>query len=179
MSSTAGTSAQDDACDALCPSRRSVLLAAAAAGTTVALAGCQTYGAQPVSNAPIADDPSAGAGDPTALPTELPEELPEGDGAETGGEVLASLSDIPVGGGVVFAAQGVVLTHPKEGTVRAFSDNCTHAGCKVNQVSGGTINCPCHGSKFRVADGSVAAGPAGGPLAAVKVRVDGDSILLV
>ena len=178
MSSSTGTSAQSGGCDEAnsCPSRRAVLLGVAAAGGTVALAGCQTYGEQvanqPISTLPPATEPAVPGDGSTTGPAEPPED------EQPGGEVLANLSDIPVGGGVVFAAQGVVVTVPKEGTVKAYTDNCTHAGCKVNQVSGGTINCPCHGSKFKVADGSVASGPARRPLEAVKVTVDGDSIRL-
>lgn len=44
-------------------------------------------------------------------------------------------------------------------------------------MAGGTINCPCHGSKFSVASGSVVAGPAPAPLAAVGVKVQGTSIV--
>jgi hypothetical protein len=45
-------------------------------------------------------------------------------------------------------------------------------------VSGGTINCPCHGSKYRVADASVAAGPAPRPLAPQPITVRSGEILL-
>jgi Rieske Fe-S protein len=48
----------------------------------------------------------------------------------------------------------------------------------VATVENGTINCPCHGSKFSVEDGSVASGPATRPLAAKKIAVDGDQISL-
>jgi nitrite reductase/ring-hydroxylating ferredoxin subunit len=50
-----------------------------------------------------------------------------------------------------------------EGEVRVFAARCTHLGCRITQVSGGLLICPCHGSKFRM-DGSVAAGPASRPL---------------
>ena len=67
---------------------------------------------------------------------------------------------MPVGGGIVLAAQDLVVTQPVAGTFKGFSATCTHQGCKVNEVAGGTINCPCHGSKFAVADGAPTAGPA-------------------
>ena len=44
----------------------------------------------------------------------------------------------------------------RPGTFMAFTAVCTHQGCIVGEVKDGTINCPCHGSKFKVADGSVA-----------------------
>jgi len=58
-----------------------------------------------------------------------------------------------------------VVTQPVSGTFKAFSATCTHQGCAVSEVANGTINCPCHGSRFAVADGSVTAGPATTPLA--------------
>jgi len=61
---------------------------------------------------------------------------------------------------VIRADQQVVVTQPTAGTFAAFGTVCPHQGCAVNEVADGLIKCPCHGSEFRVADGSVAAGPA-------------------
>jgi nitrite reductase/ring-hydroxylating ferredoxin subunit len=105
------------------------------------------------------------------------EEKPPGD-AKPGKKGLASTNEIPVGGGKVFAKKQVVVTQPKEGEFKGFSAICTHAGCAVNEVKDGSINCPCHGSKFAVADGSVTAGPATKPLPYQSLKVDGDQIRL-
>jgi Rieske Fe-S protein len=94
------------------------------------------------------------------------------------GTALAKVSDIPVGGGKVFKDQKIVVTQPQQGTIKAFSATCTHQGCTVGSVSGGTINCPCHGSKYKIEDASVAAGPAPEPLAAKKITVEGGEIKL-
>jgi Rieske Fe-S protein len=91
---------------------------------------------------------------------------------------LASTKDIPVGGGKVFEKEQLVVTQPSKGEFKGFSAICTHQGCTVSQVKGGTINCPCHGSKFEVADGSVRSGPANKPLPYRSVKVDGDQIRL-
>ncbi|WP_405919222.1 Rieske (2Fe-2S) protein [Streptomyces longwoodensis] len=98
-------------------------------------------------------------------------------GASRGRE-LARTSEIPVGGGKVFADRKVVVTQPDRGEFKAFSAICTHQGCTVATVADGTINCPCHGSEFRITDGSVAGGPATRPLPAERITVQGDSIEL-
>jgi Rieske Fe-S protein len=82
---------------------------------------------------------------------------------------LASLTDVPVGGGVVVG--GVVLTRDVTGSVHAFSATCTHQGCTVSGVSAGAIVCPCHGSRFDVGTGAVLQGPANRPLPAIPVQV--------
>ncbi|WP_329088316.1 Rieske (2Fe-2S) protein [Streptosporangium sp. NBC_01469] len=89
---------------------------------------------------------------------------------EAAGPIIAKTSSIPVGGGRIIKDTWVV-TQPVKGTFRAFSAKCTHQGCPVSTIRGGTINCPCHGSRFRIADGSVARGPAKRPLARKKIRV--------
>ncbi|MEU9843982.1 Rieske (2Fe-2S) protein [Actinomadura sp. NPDC048032] len=102
-----------------------------------------------------------------------------GAGSEGGpGAALASVGEIPVGGGKVFEDAKVVVCQPRQGEFTAFSATCTHRGCGVGSVSGGTINCHCHGSKFKITDGSVASPPADEPLAAKKVTVQGGKIML-
>ncbi|TDD16167.1 Rieske (2Fe-2S) protein [Nonomuraea diastatica] len=97
---------------------------------------------------------------------------PQADGA------LAKTADIPVGGGTILKDQKIVITQPTEGDFKAFSALCTHKGCPVASVEGGSIVCPCHGSKFAIADGAVTDGPADKPLAAQEIKVDGDQITL-
>ncbi|MFF4843492.1 Rieske (2Fe-2S) protein [Streptomyces collinus] len=93
-------------------------------------------------------------------------------------EKLAGTSEIPVGGGKVFKEQKVVVTQPAKGDFKAFSAICTHMGCTVNKVANGTIDCPCHGSRFEITDGSVAHGPATKPLPPRTITVKGNSIHL-
>ncbi len=84
---------------------------------------------------------------------------------------IASTSQIPVGGGKVFTADTLVVTQPAAGEFKAFSAVCSHVGCLCDKVANGTIDCPCHGSTFRISDGSVAAGPATQPLKPVPIAV--------
>jgi len=78
---------------------------------------------------------------------------------------------------MIVGGKNIVITQPEAGTFKAFTAVCTHAGCIVNTVSGGTINCPCHGSKFSIKDGSVVNGPASSPLAPIAIKVEGTSIV--
>ena len=98
--------------------------------------------------------------------------------AGAGADAVAAVADVPVGGGIVLAARDLVVTQPVAGTFKGFSATCTHQGCKVAEVKGGTINCPCHGSRFAVADGTPAAGPATKPLPEKAVTVQGSSVVL-
>jgi Rieske Fe-S protein len=101
------------------------------------------------------------------------------EGPTNASKGLGSTSDIPLGGGRLFAEQEVVVTQPAAGVFQAFSAICTHRGCTINEVAGGTINCPCHGSKFSSTDGSVINGPAERPLPRRGITVDGADIALV
>jgi Rieske Fe-S protein len=140
---------------------RRVVLTGAGVTAAAVLTGCATDGsAQP----PRGADPPAGS-DPD--PTDGPE--------ETQGP-LAHTADVPVGGGVVLDQKNMVITQPTKGTFKAFTATCTHQGCQVVEVKGGTIRCPCHGSQFKIADGSVAQGPATRALREIAINVDGADI---
>jgi Rieske Fe-S protein len=147
--------------DELILRRRTVVVAGAGAvAAAAALTACSTYGkndsapeSKPASATAPVTNAQAGQPSPTAI---------------------AKTADVPVGGGVING--DVVVTQPSAGSFVGLSSACTHAGCKVANVSGGTINCACHGSKFGL-DGSVVNGPATRPLAAKPVRVQGDSIV--
>jgi Rieske Fe-S protein len=101
-----------------------------------------------------------------------------GQAGNSGSAALASTSEIPVGGGKVFSAEKVVVTQPTAGDFKAFSAICTHLGCLVDKVASGTIDCPCHGSKYSVKNGSVVSGPAPKPLPAQAIKVAGGKIKL-
>ena len=94
------------------------------------------------------------------------------------GTTLTSTSEIPVGGGKVFTSARVVVTQPTAGDFRGFSAVCTHMQCIVDQVTDGTIECPCHGSTFSLTDGHVVAGPAPSPLPAQPLKVQSGHISL-
>jgi len=159
--------------------RRAVVAGAGAVAVSAALAGCEVYGGSAEQNQAAAPATSAtGTSDDDAAETSGADDA---TGTPTGGAAVAALAktaDVPVGGGKILPDQKIVVTQPTGGAFKAFSAVCTHQGCTVASVEGGTINCPCHGSKFAIADGSVAGGPAPSPLPARNIRVDGDSIVL-
>ncbi|WP_336208967.1 Rieske (2Fe-2S) protein [Nonomuraea sp. LPB2021202275-12-8] len=148
--------------------RRAVVFGAGGAGLAAVLTACASYGS------------------PTTEAVVDPAEEPAGDEASSAApkkkakapKALADISDIPSGGGKIFESQKLVITQPTEGEFKAFSATCTHQGCTVASVSNGVINCPCHGSQFKIEDGSVAQGPAGEPLAEKKINVSGGKIRL-
>ena len=142
-------------------SRRAVLAGGCGAACTVALTACAGYG----------------PGGPAPAPAPAPAPGQPGPAPAGAAPALAAVADVPVGGGVVLAAQGLVVTQPQAGTFKAFSATCTHQGCSVNEVKDGTINCPCHGSRFAVADGAPTAGPAKKPLPETAVTVQGGSVV--
>jgi Rieske Fe-S protein len=157
-------------------SRRGVLLGVGLAGVGGALAGCSTaavpYGANEAGVAPGQEAPTPAASSPmTGQAAGMAE------GAATG-TLLGYTKDIPVGGGKVFLAQKVVVTQPVKGVFKAFSAVCTHVGCICNKVANGTIDCPCHGSEFKITDGAVVTGPAPAPLPARTIAVSDGKIML-
>jgi Rieske Fe-S protein len=114
-----------------------------------------------------AADPGSGPGSSSARAS-----------ASSAPSTSAGTDSIDVGGGQVFADQEVVVTQPAEGEFKCFTAVCSHQGCLVSDVSDGTINCDCHGSKYSIETGDVEEGPATFALAEVPISVTGDQITL-
>jgi Rieske Fe-S protein len=153
-------------------SSRRTVLACAGAACAAALTGCSTYNSNSGINtgptAPSSSAPGTSAGGAASGAAGAAGNAPA---------ALAKTSDVPVGGGTILTDKKIVITQPQAGTFHAFTAVCTHAGCTVSSVSNGTINCPCHGSRFNVNNGSVVNGPAASPLAPVNIKVQGTSIV--
>ena len=96
---------------------------------------------------------------------------------ESAGTVLATLDEVPAGGGLVLADRSIVLVRGDGDEVHAFSAVCTHQGCAVSTVADGAIDCPCHGTRFDARTGAVLTGPATRPLPAVAVTVSGSDVV--
>jgi len=163
--------------------RRGVLLGVGLIGVGGVLAGCSTaavpYDANEAGLAPGEAAPPQTASMPAAAPSAADAAAGAGGGQSAAtGTLLGLVTDIPVGGGMVFANQQVVVTQPVKGVFKAFSAVCTHVGCICNKVANGTINCPCHGSEFKITNGAVVAGPAPAPLPARTITVTEGKILL-
>jgi Rieske Fe-S protein len=158
-------------------SRRALLIGA---GVTcaAALAGCSTHDAN---NGGLEGPPSSSSAATPGAGTAPAASGAAASSAASGGAsasaALATTAEVPEGGGKIIDGENIVITQPRAGSFKAFSAVCTHQGCLVNQISDGTIDCPCHGSKFSIKDGSVVHGPATTPLAAVAIKVEGTSIV--
>jgi Rieske Fe-S protein len=185
------------------PTRRGVLLGVSLAGLGGALAGCSTaavpYDANEAGVAPGAPGamPSSGAmsspggamsssGPMQSSPA--PASGMQGGGMQSSkpkkdvkvtGLVLGAASEIPVGGGKIYTAAKVVVTQPARGQYKAFSAVCTHVGCIMSEVANGTIDCPCHGSEFKIATGAVVTGPAPAPLPKKRIKIVNGQVVLL
>jgi Rieske Fe-S protein len=134
--------------------RQKFILGAGLGAVAAAVAACSTYGKKQA-------EPNSSAAPPSSP-------------GSTSAEVITKTADVPVGSGVIVGE--IVVTQPSAGVFKGLSAICTHQGCTVSKVADGTIDCPCHGSKFNL-DGTVAHGPAATPLATQPISVQGDSIV--
>ncbi len=151
-----------------CASRRRALMAAGLAGVAAStVAACST--------AAVPFDATDGGTIPHDEEVPTPSDAPNGQPIPVH---VASAADIPVGGGMVVIKDNIVVTQPVTGEFRAFSAVCPHVGCLLDTVANGTIECPCHGSSFRIGDGSVITGPATTPLTPVRITVADGAITI-
>jgi Rieske Fe-S protein len=145
--------------------RRTVFIGAGAGLIGAVVAACSTTKDQPAASSQSGTNSTV---NPTApATTTLPAPAPP--------KVIAKTTQVPLGSGVII--DDVVLSQPSQGIFNGLSAICTHQGCTVSKVAGGTIECPCHGSRFNL-DGLVANGPATRPLTTKSISVQGDSIVL-
>ncbi len=158
-----------DGTDPAGATRRTLLRGAVVAGVAVPfLAACGEGGSSPGAGSNGGSSSPSGNDGGDTVPT-------SGAG---GGSTIATTADVPEGGGLILVDPQVVITQPTAGEFKGFSSICTHQGCPVDNVSDGTINCICHGSRYSIEDGSVVGGPAPSPLPEEKLTVTGSDVTL-
>ncbi|MGP3963768.1 Rieske (2Fe-2S) protein [Nonomuraea sp. 3N208] len=94
------------------------------------------------------------------------------------GKAITKTADVPVGGGKLIEDLKIVVTQPTHGVYKAYSAICTHMGCALSTPEDNVIKCACHGSEFAADSGKAIKGPATDPLAAFRVRVEGDGVVI-
>jgi 3-phenylpropionate/trans-cinnamate dioxygenase ferredoxin subunit len=98
-------------------------------------------------------------------------------------QAVAKLDEIPDGGMRQFVAHGEPIGLYRVGNeVFAIHDICTHEQTFLTdgefEIEDMEVECPLHGSRFDVRDGSVRILPATKPVASYPVRLDGDVVLV-
>lgn len=94
--------------------------------------------------------------------------------------VLGLAAEVPVGEGRAYAVAGhqIAVFRLRDGTVRALSAVCTHAGGPIadGQIDAEVVVCPLHQHVFDLATGESRTGRA--PLCSYRVQVDDDGHLV-
>ncbi|MFJ9027053.1 Rieske 2Fe-2S domain-containing protein [Streptomyces sp. NPDC102274] len=90
---------------------------------------------------------------------------------------LGAAAEVPVGGAKLYREQRLVVSCPAKGEYKAFSAQCTHAGCLLEKLEGTVGDCPCHGSRFDVTTGAAIQGPATASLPEVPVTAEGGKLI--
>jgi nitrite reductase/ring-hydroxylating ferredoxin subunit len=94
---------------------------------------------------------------------------------------VANLSDLQENSLFSVEADGELICLTKiDGTIYAFTDNCTHISGPLNEgeLEGCTITCPWHGAQFDVRTGKVLCGPARQDLFTYPVKIEDDGIYI-
>jgi nitrite reductase/ring-hydroxylating ferredoxin subunit/uncharacterized membrane protein len=98
---------------------------------------------------------------------------------EPGWHHLAACDDLPEGKPVRKMVGEVPVVAVRTGDqVQVLADRCSHMSGPLSdgELADGCLTCPWHGSVFRLADGSVARGPATAPQPVFRARVDGGMV---
>ncbi|NUS14680.1 MAG: Rieske (2Fe-2S) protein [Streptomyces sp.] len=126
-------------------------------GRAYALAGLCTVGFSAAAGGHLAYRQAAGANHAEAVPHLVP----------PGWHSVGPLDGFPHGRPVrrMVGQVAVAVVRDGDGTCRALADVCSHDGGPLSEgrVEDGCLQCPWHGSSFRLADGWNAAGPATAP----------------
>ena len=137
-----------------------------ATGATVAgaLTGGGGGGSSPAAPSAPAPGPA-----PTASPASLLR-LPLMEVGETVATSVSLLSGL---------VTPLAVTRLSASQVVAVSRICTHMGCTVGLPvsAGATLDCPCHGSRFRTT-GQVVNGPAARALSSFPATIEGNEVVI-
>jgi Rieske Fe-S protein len=97
---------------------------------------------------------------------------------------IARASDVPRGGSLLFRYPSqkdpCILVRTSDGTLRAYSQVCTHLSCAVVfRPEAESFFCPCHHGYFSAVDGRPTAGPPTRPLPRVEIEQQGDDVYAI
>ncbi|GHH94340.1 Rieske (2Fe-2S) protein [Streptomyces capillispiralis] len=84
---------------------------------------------------------------------------------------LGPESEVAEDGAKLYRDPNVVVSRGEDGSLKAYSSLCTHAGCPINKLEGAKLICPCHGSEFDAVTGKVLREPAVAPLKPLAIEV--------
>lgn len=127
---------------------------------------------------PAAPPENPTATDTNPVATDTPAPVPTSTVAEAnGGVVLTTVADCPANSSLTFTTpdtgETAILVHEADGTVKAFSNVCTHRPYPVvYDANSQLLVCPLHRACFNANTGRVTQGPARRALASMQVHVD-------
>jgi nitrite reductase/ring-hydroxylating ferredoxin subunit/uncharacterized membrane protein len=138
-------------------------------GRALRLAGLATVGASGLAGGHISFRLAGGANHAEAVPHLV----------EPGWHLLMPSAELPEGKPVrQLLGEVPVVAVRAGGTVHVLADRCSHMSGPLSdgELADGCLSCPWHGSVFRIADGSVARGPATAPQPVFQTREVGGSV---
>lgn len=83
---------------------------------------------------------------------------------------LRLINNIPAG----LSISNEVIFYKTNTDLKIYSSRCTHLGCKINQIDGNEIVCPCHGSRYNN-EGKPVKGPSIKSLQELNFEMDTES----